>query len=179
MSQWQPARVVDLVLRFNSDFGPAMRAAVEGVKGATMAPEDQCREACRALARGVGVATHAYVWSAPDVPITHVRLPVDIDADGTLIALRIRLNVPMNSPVDYSNGQAVAGLLQSLMGLPRGSLAGVDVAFPAPATMGEAGPLLTMLNPATLPGQKLCEYCRNPMPDYEVQCRSCGGRSEK
>jgi hypothetical protein len=179
MSQWQPARAVDLVLRFNSDFGPAMRAAVEGATGANLPPEDRCREACRALARGVGVATHAYLWAAPEVPVTHVRLPVDVDADGTLVALRIRLNTPMNSPVDYSNGQSVATLLQTLMGLPRGSLAGVDVAFPAPATMGEAGPLLTMLNPSTLPGQKLCEYCRNPMPDYEVQCRSCGARAER
>ncbi len=179
MSQWQPARAVDLVLRFNSDFGPAMRASVEGLKGASMAPEDQAREACRALARGVGVATHAYVWAAPDIPVTHVKLPVNADEDGTLIALRLKLNVPMTSPIDYSNGQAVAGLLQSIMGLPRGSVAGVDIAFPANATMGESAPLLTTLNPTTLPGQKLCEYCRNPMPDYEVQCRSCGGRSER
>ena len=99
MSQWQPARAVDIVLRFNSDFGPAMRASVEGLKGASMAPEDQAREACRALARGVGVATHAYVWAAPDIPVTHVKLPVDVDEDGTLIALRLRLNVPMTSPI--------------------------------------------------------------------------------
>lgn len=179
MSNWQPARVVDLVLRFNSDFGPAMRAAVEGVKASSFAPEDQCREACRALARGVGVATHAYVWGAPDMALTHVRLPVNADEDGTVIHLRLRLNVPMTTPIDYSNGTAVAGLLQTLMGLPRGSLAGVEVGFPAPANGGEAGPLLTTLNPTTLPGQKLCEYCRNPMPDYEVQCASCGGRAER
>ncbi len=179
MSNWQPARVVDLVLRFNSDFGPAMRASVEAAKGSSLPPEEQARELCRALARGVGVATHAYVWGAPDVPITHVRLPVNADEDGTLVALRLWLNVPMTSPVDYSNGQAVAGLLQSLMGLARGSIAGAELAFPAPAREGEPGPLLTTLNPTTLPGQKLCEYCRNPMPDYEVQCRSCGGRAER
>lgn len=179
MSNWQPTRVVDLVLRFNSDFGPAMRASVEGVKASRLPPEEQCREACRALARGVGVATHAYVWAAPQVPVTHVRLPVNADDDGTLIALRLSLNVPMQSPIDYSNGTAVAQLLQSLMGLPRGSLAGVELAFPEPARGGEAGPLLTTLNPTTLPGQKLCEYCRNPMPDYEVQCASCGGRVER
>ncbi len=179
MSNWQPARVVDLVLRFNSDFGPAIRMTLEASRGAHLSPEDQAREACRGLARGVGVATHAYVWAAPQVPITHVRLPVDVDPDGTLIALRLHLNVPMNAPVDYSNGTAVAQLLQTLMGLPRGSLAGAELAFPAPALGGEAGPLLTALDAATLPGQKLCAYCRNPMPDYEVECRSCGARAER
>lgn len=180
VSQWQPARVVDFVLRFNSDFGPALKMAVEGVRGSQMPPEDQAREACRAIARGVGVATHAYVWSAPPQPLTHVKVPVDISGDeGTMIALRLHLNVPMNSPIDYSSGQQVAGLLQSLMGLPRGSLAGVEIGFPAPSNAGEPGPLLTMLNPKTLPGQKLCEYCRNPMPAYEVQCANCGGRAEK
>ncbi len=179
MTQWQPARVVDIVLRFNSDFGPAMRAAVEAVHASPMAHEDKAREACRAVARGVGVATHAYVWAAPQVPVTHVRLPVNADVDGTLLALRLHLNVPMTQPVDYSNGQAVAGLLNALMGLPRGSLAGVEIAFPEPSRMDEPGPLLTTLNPETLPGQKLCAYCRNPMPDYEVECRSCGGRAER
>ena len=179
MSNWQPARVVDVVLRFNPDFGPAMRAQLEGVGGGHLSPEDGAREACRILSRAVGVATHAYVWAAPQMRVTHVRLPVNADEDGTLIALRLHLNVPMTQPVDFSNGQQVAGLLQSLMGLARGSIAGAEVAFPAPAREGENGPLLTTLNPRTLPGQKLCEYCRNPMPDYEVQCKSCGGRAEK
>ena len=71
--------------------------------------------------------------------LSHVRLPVNADEDGTVIHLRLRLNVPMTTPIDYSNGTAVAGLLQTLMGLPRGSLAGVEVGFPAPANGGEAG----------------------------------------
>jgi hypothetical protein len=178
MSNWQPARVIDLALRFNNDFGPAMRVALEGVKQASFAPEDQCREAVRAIARGVGVATHGYLWSAPEMALTHVRQPVDVDNDATMIALRMYLNVPMNNPVDYTNGQAIAGFLQSLMGLPRGSLVRVEIQFPAIALLGEPSPLLSAINPATLPGQKLCPYCRNPMPDYEVQCRSCGARTE-
>ena len=126
MSNWQPARVVDVVLRFNPDFGPAMRAQLEGVGGGHLSPEDGAREACRILSRAVGVATHAYVWAAPQMPVTHVRLPVNADEDGTLIALRLHLNVPMTQPVDFSNGQQVAGLLQALMGLARGSIAGAD-----------------------------------------------------
>ena len=177
MSNWQPARVVDVVLRFNPDFGPAMKASVEGVLRTALAPEDQAREACRVIARGVGVATHAYVWAAPQMPVTAVKLPVEVMDDGVIVALRLALNTPMNSPVDYTNGQQVAGLLQALMGLPRGSLAGVTIAFP-PGASDAQGPLLSMLNPRPLPGQKLCEFCRNPMPAYEVQCASCGARSE-
>lgn len=176
MSNWQPARVVDVVLRFNPDFGPAMKASLEGVQRGALAPEDQAREACRVIARGVGVATHAYVWAAPQVPVAAVKLPVDVMDDGVVIALRLGLNTPMNNPIDYTDGQQIAGLLQALMGLPRGSLAGVQIAFP-PGSSDAQGPLLSMLNPRTLPGQKLCEYCRNPMPAYEVQCGSCGARS--
>lgn len=176
MSTWQPARVVDVILRFNPDFGPAMRASLEGVLRTALAPEDQAREACRVIARGVGVATHAYVWAAPQMPVTAVKLPVEVMDDGVILALRLSLNTPMNSPVDYTNGEQVAGLLNALMGLPRGSLAGVTACFP-PGSSDAQGPLLSMLNPRTLPGQKLCEYCRNPMPAYEVQCGSCGARS--
>ncbi len=176
MSNWQPARVVDVVLRFNPDFGPAMKASVEGVLRTQLAPEDQAREACRVIARGVGVATHAYVWAAPQMPVTAVKLPVDVYDDGVIIALRLALNTPMNNPIDYTNGEQIAGLLQALMGLPRGSLAGVTVAFP-PGSSDAQGPLLSMLNARTLPGQKLCEFCRNPMPAYEVLCASCGARS--
>ena len=119
------------------------------------------------------------MWAAPQIPLTHVKLPVNASDDGTHIALRLHLNVPMTQPVDYSNGNAVAGLMQALMGLPRGSLAGVELGFPEVARMGEAAPLLTTLNPESLPGQKLCEFCRNPMPDYEVECRSCGARATR
>jgi hypothetical protein len=179
MSNWQPAHMIDVVLRFNVDLGPIMRSAVEAALNASFAAEDKAREVCRALARGVGEATHAYVWAAPDIALTHVRLPSNADDDGTTIALRLRLAVPMTQPIDYSNGTAVAGFLQSLMALPRGSLVGVDVTWPAPARAGEPSPLLTTLNPTTLPGQKLCAYCRNPMPDYEVQCASCGARADR
>jgi len=178
MSNWQPARVVDFVLRFDADIGGAIKMGVEAIKNASMPPEDQAREACRAIARGVGRATHAYVWAAPQMPLTHVKLPVDVDPAGPVIHLRLHLNVPMQSPIDWTNGQAVAGLLQSLMGLPRGSLARVEVGFPVPAESGENGPVLSMVNPRTLPGQKLCGYCRNPMPAYEVQCGSCGARAQ-
>lgn len=179
MSTWSPARVVDLVLRFNSDFGPSLRAAVEGVAASALAPEDRAREACRAIARGVGVATHAYVWAAPNLPLTAVRLPVDVDpSEGTLVHLRLQLNVPMTTPIDYTQGTQVQGLLQGLMGLPRGSLAGVEIGFPVPAEGGAQGPLLSPLNPRTLPGQKLCSYCRNPMPAYETRCQSCGAHVE-
>ncbi len=176
MSNWQPARVVDVVLRFNADFGPAMKASVEGATNARLAPEQQARECLRAIARGVGVATHAYVWAAPQVPVTEVKLPSDVMDDGVVVALRLALNTPMNTPIDYTDGHQVQGLLQALMGLPPGALAGVTAAFP-PASSRANGPLLSMLNPRTLPGQKLCEYCRNPMPAYEVQCGSCGARS--
>ena len=179
MSQWTPARAVDFILRFNSDFGPSLRAAVEGVKSASMPHEDQAREACRAIARGVGVATHAYVWAAPNVPVTAVKLPVDVDpAEGTLIHLRLHLNTPMNTPIDYTQGTQVQGLLQALMGLPRGALAGVEIGFPEAAEGGAPAPLLSPLNPRTLPGQKLCAYCRNPMPAFETRCESCGARVE-
>lgn len=179
MSQWTPARVVDFILRFNSDFGPSLRAAVEGVKSASMPHEDQAREACRAIARGVGVATHAYVWAAPNMPVTAVKLPVDVDpGDGTLIHLRLHLNMPMNTPIDYTQGTQVQGLLQALMALPRGGLAGVEIGFPGAAEGDVQGPLLSPLNPRTLPGQKLCSFCRNPMPAYETRCESCGARVE-
>jgi hypothetical protein len=179
MSNWTPARVVDFILRFNADFGPSLRAALEGVAAAALPPEEKCREACRAIARGVGVATHAYVWAAPNMPVTAVRLPVDVDpTEGAMIHLRIALNVPMNTPIDYTQGTQVQGLLQSLMGLPRGSLAGVEITFPGPAEGSAQGPLLSPLNPRTLPGQKLCAYCRNPMPAYETLCQSCGARVE-
>lgn len=179
MSNWTPARIVDFILRFNGDFGPSLRAAVENVSRMSLPPEDQCREACRAIARGVGVATHAYVWAAPQVPVSAVRLPVDVDPhEGTLIHLRIHLNMPMNTPIDYTQGTQVQGLLQSLMGLPKGALAGVEIGFPGPAEGGAQGPLLSPLNPRTLPGQKLCAYCRNPMPAFETRCESCGARAE-
>lgn len=177
MSNWQPARVVDVVLRFDRDFGPAMRATVEGALRASLSPEDQCREVLRGIARGVGVATHGYVWPAPQIPLTHVKLPVDVSEDGTHIALRIHLNVPMTQPVNYADGNAIAGFLQTMVGLPRGALVRVEVTFPEVARLGEPAPLLTAINPETLPGQKLCAYCRNPMPDYEVACRSCGARA--
>lgn len=176
MSTWQPARVVDVVLRFDRDYGPAMRATVEAALRSTLSPEDQCREVLRGLARGVGVATHAYVWPAPQIPLTHVKLPVDTDEDGTHIAARISLNTPTSQAVNYADGNAVAGFLQGLLGQPRGSLVRAEVTFPEPARLGEPAPLLTALNPETLPGQKLCAYCRNPMPDYEVMCMSCGAR---
>lgn len=177
MSTWQPTNVVDVVLRFDRDYGPAMRATAEGALRGNLPPDEQGREVLRGLARGVGVATHAYVWAAPPQPLTHVRLPVDTDEDGTHVAARIHLNVPMTQPVNYADGNAVAALLQTLVGLPRGSLARVELGFPAVAKLGEPSPLLTTLNPETLPGQKLCPYCRNPMPDYEVECRSCGARA--
>jgi len=177
VSAWQPAHVVDVVLRFDRDYGPAMRATAEGALRSALPPEGQCRELLRGLARGVGVATHAYVWAAPQIPLTHVKLPVDVDDDGTHVAARLFLNVPMTQPVNYADGNAIAGLLQALVGLPNGSLARAELTFPEPAKMGEPAPLLTALNPETLPGQKLCAYCRNPMPDYEVECRSCGARA--
>lgn len=179
MSQWQPARAVDVVLRFNSDFGPALRASIEGVGAARMPPEQTAREACRVLARAVGVATHAYVWAAPQGrQVTVVKVPHTADDGGTVIALRLHLNTPMNSPIDYSNGQQIQGLLQALMGLPQGSFAGAELSFPPAEYDATDCPLLVTLNAQTLPGQKLCGYCRSPMPAYEVQCTNCGGRAE-
>ena len=178
MSNWQPAHVVDVVLRFDPDYGPALRATAEAALRSAHGPEEQCRELLRGLGRAVGVATHGYVWAAPAIPLQHVKLPVDADEGGTHIAARLYLNVPMTQPVNYADGHAIAGLLQALVGLPRGSLVRAELGFPAVAKMGEPAPLLTALNPATLPGQKLCPYCRNPMPDYEVECRSCGARAE-
>jgi hypothetical protein len=179
MSQWTPARVVDFILRFNSDFGPSLRAAVEGVKSASMPHEDQAREACRAIARGVGVATHAYVWAAPNMPVTAVKLPVDVDpSDGTLIHLRLHLNMPMNTPIDYTQGTQVQGLLQSLMGLPRGGLAGVEIGFPGAAEGDVQGPLLSPLNPRTLPGRSSARSAATPCPRTRPAARGCGARVE-
>ncbi|MBL8603000.1 MAG: hypothetical protein JNK72_13835 [Myxococcales bacterium] len=178
MSNWQPARIIDIVLRFENDLGPALKMALSGIRDASSPPEDRAREALRTLARGVGRATHAYVWAAPNMQLTHARLPVEIDPACTLLHVRLHMNMPMNAPIDWTNGQAVAGLLQSLMGLPRGALQMAEIGFPAVAGQGENGPLLSMMNPRTLPGQKLCEYCKNPMPAYETQCRNCGARVE-
>ena len=173
---WQPARVVDFVLRFGPDLGPAMRSVINGLKGGRLGPEDLAREACRALARAVGGATHAYVNAAGQGPLT-VRLPTNAPADeGAVIAMRLTLNVPMTQPIDNANGQQVAGLIQALLGLPRGSIANAELCFPEVSRDARA-PLLTTLNSATLPGHKLCPFCRNPMPDYEVQCASCGARA--
>ena len=174
---WQPTREVDVVLRFRTDFGPALKASLESVGQSHLAPEGRARDCLRVLARAVGVASHAYVGAARG-PLTGVRLPTNaFDDDGMLIALRLHLAVPMTQPIDYSNGAQVAGLLQAIMGLAAGSIVGADVTFP-PGDTDPSAPLLTTLNPQTLPGQKLCAYCRNPMPAYEVKCASCGGRAE-
>lgn len=179
MSQWQPTRTVDIIVRFNSDFGPSLRASLEALGSAQMPPEQSSREALRVLARAIGVATHAYVWSAPaDTPVTVVKVPQNAEEDGTVIALRLQLNTPMNSPIDYSNGQQLQGLLQALMGLPQGSLAGSTLSFPPASYSSSNCPMLVTLNAQTLPGQKLCIYCRSPMPAFEVQCTNCGGRAE-
>ena len=89
MSNWQPAHVVDVVLRFDPDYGPALRATAEAALRSAHGPEEQCRELLRGLGRAVGVATHGYVWAAPAIPLQHVKLPVDADEGGTHIAARL------------------------------------------------------------------------------------------
>ena len=39
MSNWQPARVVDFVLRFDADIGGAIKMGVEAIKNASMPPK--------------------------------------------------------------------------------------------------------------------------------------------
>lgn len=173
---WQPTREVDVVLRFGPDYGPALKSSVEASASSHLPPEGRAREDLRVLARAVGVATHAYVGASRGV-LQGVRLPVNAYDDGVVIALRLHLQVPMTQPIDYSNGQQVAGLLQAIQGLAPGSIVSAEVTFP-PGVTEPTAPVLTTLNPQTLPGQKLCAYCRNPMPAYEVQCQSCGGRAE-
>jgi len=172
---WQPTREVHVALRFGTDYGPTLKASVEAAGASHLPPEGRAREQLRVLARAVGVATHAYVGAAQG-PLTTVRTPMDTD-EGVVIALRLHLNVPMTQPIDQANGQQVAGLLQAIMGLAPGSIAGAELTFPE--VTGQPGaPVMAGLNPRTLPGQKLCDYCRNPMPAYEVQCHNCGGRAE-
>lgn len=173
---WQPTRTVDFVLRFDADLGPTIQSMLANLSGARMSPEEVAREACRILARAVGGATHAYVAAATPGPLTAIRLPSNADEDGVMLGVRLHLNVPMNNPVDPSNGNAVAGLLQALIGLAKGSIASAELL--RPEILRGAGPVLSTINPTTLPGQKLCPYCKNPMPDYEVQCMNCGGRSQ-
>ena len=173
---WQPTRTVDFVLRFDAELGPAMKSMLQNLSGSRLTPEDHAREACRVLARAVGGATHAYVGAATQTPMTAIRQPSNADDDGVLLGVRLDLNVPMNNPVDGSDGNAVAGLLNALIGLPRGSISRGEVLFPE--VLRGPGPVLSTINPTTLPGQKLCPYCKNPMPDYEVQCMNCGARME-
>ncbi|MBI5516125.1 MAG: hypothetical protein HY909_20240 [Deltaproteobacteria bacterium] len=174
---WQPTNTVDLVLRFGGDFGPALRAMLQNALGSALDPEGRAREGLRVLARAVGTATHAYIGGASPHALTGVRLPTNADDDGELLGIRLRLGTYMNTPVDASNGAQVQGLLQALLGLPRGSIVAAEALTLAPSREAQA-PVLSTLNPRTLPGQKLCAYCRNPMPAYEVQCSSCGARAE-
>jgi hypothetical protein len=174
---WQPTNTVDLVLRFGGDFGPALRSMLQNAAGSALGPEERARESLRILARAVGTATHAYIGGATAQALTSVRLPSNADDDGVLLGLRLRLGTYMNTPVDASNGAQVQGLLHALLGLPRGQVVSAEALLPAPGREASA-PVLSTLNPRTLPGQKLCGYCRNPMPAYEVQCSACGGRAE-
>ncbi len=173
---WQPTRDVDVILRFGSDFGPALQSSIQNTAASHLSPEDSARESLRVLSRAVGVATHAAVTAAHG-PLTGVRVPREAMDDGVVIALRLHLNVPMTQPIDPSDGRQVAGLLQAIQGLAPGSIASAEGIFPGVVTEG-AVPVLAVINPQTLPGQKLCDYCRNPMPAYEVQCPTCGARSQ-
>lgn len=172
---WQPAYAVDFVIRFGEDMAPTMRSVLDGLRAGRMPPEDLARETARAIARAMGATTHAYIAPVGQQPLAAVRVPVNAVDDGLIVDLRLYLNLPMTQAVDPANAQAIAATLQAIVGLPRGSIRGAEVAYLEVAR--ENAPLLTTLNTRTLPGQKLCHFCRNPMPDYETFCQSCGGRA--
>ena len=118
-------------------------------------------------------------YTRPTAPTTLSAIDTPNDQGGS-VTLSWSAGItaqPLEPTITDDNGNFRAQVLVlpgDLTG-PRTLIATVSVATGTGLTA--KAPFMVTLNGATLPGHKLCPYCRNPMPDYEVQCPSCGARA--